>query len=128
MKKFLLSVVAMCVLGVGMVSAQVADPPIKPQDTSLPTGVNYQEDGRMNFDAFYEQFIPRIIEWFIGFIAIVSVFMVIWGGYQFFTAMGDTSKAENAVKTISWATTGLTIALLSYIIVQIILNIQLTPV
>ena len=97
--------------------------PVTPTGSSIPT---IGEDGA-TFENLLGTFIPRIINFLVGLTAIVTVFVVIWGGYLFFTALGDSAKVEEAIKTIQWGTTGLTIALLAYIIVQVVVNIRLIP-
>ena len=62
----------------------------------------------------------NLINWILGFISIVAVLMVIWGGVQYLTSAGDESKAENGKKTVTYAFIGLIIAGLAYGIVEVI--------
>lgn len=63
-----------------------------------------------------------IIKWMLYFAAIVAVIMAIIGGYQVMTAQGNASQALSGRKTLTNALIGLAITLLSYLIVQVVVN------
>ncbi|MCK4525054.1 MAG: hypothetical protein KAU07_01305 [Candidatus Andersenbacteria bacterium] len=77
-----------------------------PKPSKVPTDI---ETGLMN-----------MINWVLGFISIVAVLMVIWGGVLYLTSAGDETKAENGKKTVTYAFIGLIIAGLAYGIVEVI--------
>ncbi len=64
----------------------------------------------------------NIINWVLGFIALVAVLMLIWGGVRYVTAIGDESKVEDAKHIISEAVIGLTIVGMAYAIVVVVVN------
>ena len=78
-----------------------------PKPSNVPTNI---ETGLMN-----------MINWVLGFISIIAVLMVIWGGVLYLTSAGDESKAENGKKTVTYALIGLIIAGLAYGIVEVII-------
>jgi len=64
--------------------------------------------------------ILNLTNWVLGFISMIAVLMIIWGGVQYLTSAGDTNKAESGKKTITYAFIGLVIAALSYAIIKVI--------
>jgi hypothetical protein len=63
-----------------------------------------------------------IIRIFLYFAGIVAVIMAIIGGYQIMTAAGNATQATNGRKTLTNALIGLGIVILSYIIIQAVIN------
>lgn len=55
-------------------------------------------------------------------IGAVSVIMLIWGGLRYILSGGDSKKITDAKNTILYAIIGLIIAILSYAIVNFVLN------
>jgi heme/copper-type cytochrome/quinol oxidase subunit 2 len=77
---------------------------------SIPGGVPTDiEIGLMN-----------MINWVLGFVSLVAVLMVIWGGVQYLTSAGDETRSENGKKTVTYAFIGLVITGLAYGIVEVI--------
>ncbi len=64
----------------------------------------------------------RIIRILLYFAAIVSVIMIIIGGYYVMTAQGNESQASTGKKTLINALIGLGITILAYLIVQVVVN------
>ena len=60
-----------------------------------------------------------ILAWIIG---IVSVFMVIFGGFRFVTSGGDSNAVSSARSTIFYALIGLVVAVLAQVLVHFVLN------
>ncbi|MCK4525344.1 MAG: hypothetical protein KAU07_02830 [Candidatus Andersenbacteria bacterium] len=80
------------------------DSPLKPKN--VPDDI---DSGVLNF-----------INWILGFISIIAVLMIIWGGVLYLTSAGDESKVENGKKTVTYAFIGLIVAGLAYGIVEVI--------
>lgn len=55
-------------------------------------------------------------------IGAISVIMLIWGGLRYILSGGDSKKITDAKNTILYAIIGLIIAILSYAIVNFVLN------
>ncbi|MCK5475611.1 MAG: hypothetical protein KAI71_03465 [Candidatus Pacebacteria bacterium] len=70
----------------------------------------------------FDDSLLRGINWILGFTAAVATLALIWGGMQYMTSAGDTSKAETGKKTISYAVIGLIVAGLAYAIVNIVVT------
>jgi len=62
----------------------------------------------------------NMTNWILGFVGLIAVLMIIYGGVLYLTSAGDDSKAENGKKTISYALIGLLIAGFAYAIVKVI--------
>lgn len=70
----------------------------------------------------FDDSLLRGINWILGFTAAVATLALIWGGMQYMTSAGDTSKAETGKKTISYAIIGLVVAGLAYAIVNVVVT------
>ncbi len=80
--------------------------PSKPKN--VPTNI---ELGLMN-----------LTNWILGFVSMVAVLFVIWGGVQYLTSIGDENRMESGKKTVTYALMGLVIAALAYGIINVIVS------
>ena len=55
-------------------------------------------------------------------VGIISVIMLIWGGLRYILSGGDSKKVTDAKNTIMYAIIGLIIAILSFAIVNFVIN------
>jgi uncharacterized membrane protein len=60
-----------------------------------------------------------IISWIVG---IVSIIMVVFGGFRYVTSGGDSTATSNARNTILYALVGLVIAVLAQVLVHFVLG------
>lgn len=74
----------------------------------------------------FARVIPFVIDYAIRLAIVLSVIVLIIGGYRYMTAYGATEKQDAARKTITYAGIGLIISLTAYAIITIITSIQLT--
>jgi hypothetical protein len=63
----------------------------------------------------------------IGLVGVISVFYVIYGGFQYLTSGFNAAQAEQGKKTIRNAVIGLIVVILSYIIVTVVVNSLSVP-
>ncbi|MGL5830606.1 MAG: hypothetical protein ACRCZE_00475 [Candidatus Altimarinota bacterium] len=63
-----------------------------------------------------------IVNFFLGFLGLVAVLMVIYGGVLVMTAAGDADKASTGKKILLYAVIGIVIILLSFAFVNTILS------
>ncbi|HBB03043.1 MAG: hypothetical protein US89_C0001G0008 [Candidatus Peregrinibacteria bacterium GW2011_GWF2_38_29] len=63
-----------------------------------------------------------IINYVLGFLGLIAVAMVIYGGITYVTAAGEQGKVDSAKKIIMYAVVGLIIVILSYAIVSTVLK------
>ena len=69
-----------------------------------------------------DDIISKSINFALMAIAIVSVFMLILGGFKYTTSNGDSAKVTSAKNTIMYSLIGLLIAIFAYAIVNFVVN------
>ncbi|MCC7432273.1 hypothetical protein IT412_01985 [Candidatus Peregrinibacteria bacterium] len=68
----------------------------------------------------------RIVNFFLGFLGLLAVLMIIYGGVLIVTSAGDSEKAGKGKKILLYAAIGILIILLSFAIVSTVLNAGLS--
>lgn len=68
------------------------------------------------------QLILTIVNFFLGFLGLLSVIMIIYGGFMYVTAGGAPEGVDKAKKIIMYAVIGIIIILLSFAIVNTVLQ------
>lgn len=63
--------------------------------------------------------IINLLSWLVG---VISVIMVIWGGFKYLTSGGEAGKVTSAKNTIIYALVGLVIVALAQVIVLFVLD------
>ena len=66
--------------------------------------------------------IKNITNWLLGFITMIAVLAMVWGGINYLTSAGDEDKAKTGKKTIQYALTGLIVAGIAYAIVSVVVS------
>jgi len=64
--------------------------------------------------------IDNIIALIFGFLGILAVLIILWGGFTWMTSAGDETKVEKAKKMIIAGVVGLVIILLAWVIVRFV--------
>lgn len=64
----------------------------------------------------------RILQFFLGFLGILAVIMVIYGGIRYVTSAGNEDGATAGKKIIMYAVIGLIIVLLSFVLINTVIN------
>lgn len=67
--------------------------------------------------------IVKIVNYFLGFLGLVAVIMIIYGGFTYVTAAGKQEAVDSAKKTILYALIGIVIILLSFAIVNTVVGV-----
>ncbi|MBX4191746.1 MAG: pilin [Candidatus Doudnabacteria bacterium] len=88
---------------------------VKTGDTAI-TGNNLPNNPLMD-DTFY-QLLVRMLTGFLSVAGLISILMIVIGGFRYITAQGNEEMAESGKKTLQWAIIGLVIILLAYVIVR----------
>jgi amino acid transporter len=101
--------------------------PIQKPD-SLP-GIDEElqldKDGKLaTRNILTERILPRFALGTIGFVGALSILFLIIGGIRFATAYGEEEPIESAKRQVTWSLVGLLLAVLSYTIVSIIVNLD----
>lgn len=66
--------------------------------------------------------VGNFVNLFLYVVGVVAVIMIIYGGFQFLTSAGDSSKAGKARSTILYALIGLIVAALAYAIINFVMD------
>ena len=93
-----------------MASAQSAKDPFGLQNTDI-NGLG---------KADLKTSISGVIELVLGFLGIIAILVVLYGGFRWLTAGGDTSKVKDAQAVLKNGIIGLVIVLCAYIIVKFV--------
>lgn len=72
------------------------------------------------------ELVKLVINWALYLSAIIAVIFIIIGGFMYITSAGDPGKASKGRTTLVNALIGLTIIVLSYLIVQILYDFLTT--
>lgn len=73
-------------------------------------------------DGTLMDFITKIINWAIGFSAVVAVVMIIFAGFKYITAAGDENKISSATKTLTYAIVGLVVCFIAVLLVNFVIK------
>ena len=66
--------------------------------------------------------INSIIQILLGFLGILAVIIILWGGFIWMTAAGDETKVDKAKKLIISGIVGIVIILAAYIIAKFVID------
>lgn len=67
-------------------------------------------------------FIISLINWLIGFAAVLAVIMIIVSGFQFITAFGDEKKIQKATSSLIFAIVGMVLVFIAPLVIQFIID------
>ena len=73
----------------------------------------------------FDQAVLNLTNWILGFVAMIAVLAVVWGGVTYIGSVGDENKAASGKRVITYALIGLVIAGIAYAIVNIIVTVVL---
>lgn len=109
------------------VSAQTPPPGNNPIQSNLKCGttLSTQQIGECDVSGGttgINDLITKIVNIFSIIVGIVSVIMIIYGGFRYVTSGGDSSNVSNAKNTIIYAIIGLVVVALAQFIVQFVLD------
>lgn len=66
--------------------------------------------------------IGQVVRYILGSIAVVATLMFIWGGVMMLTSGGNADQVKKAKETLVWATIGVIVILLSWVIIKAVLQ------
>lgn len=89
---------------------------ISPQDN--PQAISTATQGQGSF----RQLALTIVNFILSFLGLIAVVMIIYGGFLYVSAAGNQEKIESAKKIIMYAIIGIIVILLSFAIVNTVLN------
>ena len=74
-------------------------------------------------DVELDVILTNIIIWILGFIGILGILFLVYGGIRYVTSAGNESDAEEAKKIITYAIWGLFITVSAYAIVKTVVTL-----
>lgn len=63
-----------------------------------------------------------IVNFFLGFLGLLAVIMIIYGGFLYVTSAGNEEDVKKAKKILMYAVVGIIVIILSFVIVRTILG------
>jgi len=72
-----------------------------------------------------DEMILNLTNWLVGFVVLISVVAIIWGGLNYISSSGDTQRAERSKMIIYYAFIGMFIAGIAYAIIKVIVTVIL---
>lgn len=84
--------------------------------TACPQGNNDTGTRKVN------DIITTVVNIFSAIVGVVSVVMIIYGGFKYISSGGDSNKVTEAKNTIVYAVIGLVVVAMAQFIVQFVLN------
>ncbi|MBN2307155.1 hypothetical protein JXD20_04170 [Candidatus Peregrinibacteria bacterium] len=122
MKSFLLSLISKAYAAPATSGDAIIS---KPAGTGILPGAGV-EGSDIQSSVLFSRIIPFLIQWAINLAMALAVIAIIFGGYMYLTAYGDTEKRERGTRTLIYAVIGLVIALTAYGVVAIVTSIRLS--
>ena len=123
LKQALCTAIALCGLGVSLVTGGTASAVTCPTGSLRPSANTYAEcniDSQATADTLLDT-IRNVVNVLLGILGIVAVIVVILGGFTFITSQGDAGKVMKGRNTILWGVVGFIVALASFVIVNFVL-------
>jgi hypothetical protein len=89
---------------------------------SVDSGASCANPGTAGGTTKINTLITDVVNIFSAVVGVISVIMIIVGGFQYITSGGDTGKVGTAKTTIIYAIVGLVVVAFSQFLVQFVLN------
>ncbi len=70
--------------------------------------------------------LATVTQWILGIVAAVAILFIIYGGFRYITANGNSQQMETAKNIIIKAIIGLVIVVVAYVIVQVVIAALVT--
>jgi len=70
----------------------------------------------------FDGVVMNATNWILGFVTMIAVLMIIWGGVQYLTSAGNQDQARSAKDTLKFALMGLVVAGIAYALVNVIVT------
>ena len=74
----------------------------------------------------FDTAVMNATNWLLGFVGMIAVLIIIWGGINYIASAGDEERARTAKKTITYGLIGVVIAGFAYAVVNVIVTTILT--
>jgi hypothetical protein len=107
MKKYILPVLMLTTIVMPCFQVLAADPP-------------FQMPAQTNFDIWAQ--LGNALNWFFNALIFIAAIMIVFSGWQYVTAAGDSGKTGKALNTLIYALIGVAIALLAKGLIYFVVN------
>lgn len=123
MKKWLLSL-SLVLAGVLGLTSLAAQPVLADEDVcSGPFSDEIKEAAGCNTSTTVDSVINNVLSVVTGFMGIIAVCVMIYGGVQYTISAGDMNKVTRAKHIIIYGVVGLVVSLLAFVIVRFVSGI-----
>lgn len=68
------------------------------------------------------EMLKKAAKWLLNIVILVGVIVIVWAGFTYVTAAGDSEKTKKSLNAIIYALLGIAIALLAYWLVNVVLG------
>jgi len=85
---------------------------VSAQGYAQPTNPGGMPDSDIN------DVITNVLNWFLGFLAVLSILMIVIAGIMYITSGGDEGRVDKAKSWLTYSIIGLVVALLGFVIVK----------
>lgn len=92
------------------------------EGVQIATGAGCDATADQAADTAVNNTVATVVNLFSFFVGVAAVLMVMFGGFKYITAGGDSGKISSAQQTIIYAIVGLVVVALAQIIVRFVLN------
>ena len=75
----------------------------------------------------FDNAVLNLTNWILGFVAMIAVLAIVWGGVMYIASAGDETKATTGKRVVTYALIGLVIAGIAYALVNVIVTFVLAP-
>ena len=75
-----------------------------------------------NTPSDFNESLINITNWLLGFVVLIGILMMVWGGISYVGSAGDQEKATTAKRIITYALLGVIIAGLAYAAVNVVVE------
>ncbi|MCK5466086.1 hypothetical protein KAI56_01130 [Candidatus Parcubacteria bacterium] len=73
----------------------------------------------------FDNAVINLTNWILGFVAMIAVLAIVWGGVMYIGSAGDETKATTGKRVVTYALIGLVISGIAYALVNIIVTVIL---
>ena len=97
------------------------------EGVEIATGAGCDASASQQAETAVNRTVATVVNLLSSIVGVVAVIMIMFGGFKYITAGGDSSKISSAQQTIIYAVVGLVIVALAQIIVRFVLRESTTP-
>lgn len=90
---------------------------------TCPTGSVCLENPLIGDVTSAKVIIGTLIKGVLAILGSITLFMLIWGGFQWLTSAGSSEKVQKGTSTMLWALIGLVVIFSAYILISTLTNL-----